>query len=111
MIHATRSSTPLLLIHLPGGHPSIPISPSSNQDQGLDQDPNQDTRLGGEIDVEGAIWNQALGGPGGVLGGIMELRREIMNTSGRDSVTGDINVKSRVGLWYNGRRFTGYRGR
>lgn len=90
MIHATRSSTPLLLVHLPGGQHSTELEPDT-----------------GEIAVEGAIWNTALGGPSGLLGGEMELRREILDESGRDEVTGDAKVFSRVGLWFNGKRFNG----
>jgi hypothetical protein len=91
MIHATRSSTPLLLVHLPGGR--LPSSPIEEE--------------GGGIEVEGAIWNSALGGPTGLLGGGMELRREILDHSGVDGITGDSKVKARVGIWYNGKRFTG----
>jgi hypothetical protein len=68
MIHATRSSTPLLLVHLPGGQ--------------VDDGPGH----GSGIVVDGAIWNTALGGPSGLLGGEMELRREILDSSGRDGV-------------------------
>lgn len=89
MIHATRSSTPLLLVHLPGGRP--------------EQDQEQ-----GEVEVEGAVWNAAAGGPQGLLGGVLELRREILDESGRDGITGDMRVRSRVGLWCNGKRFTGF---
>lgn len=64
----------------------------------------------GEMDVEGAVWNSAAGGPKGVLRGVLDLRREILESSGRDDVTGDVKVRSRVGLWYNGRRFTGIDG-
>jgi hypothetical protein len=92
MIHATRSSTPLLLVHLPGGQVD---------------DGQGDSGKEGGIVVDGAIWNSALGGPSGLLGGEMELRREILDSSGRDGVTGDARVVSRVGLWYNGKRFTG----
>jgi hypothetical protein len=91
MIHATRSSTPLLLVHLPGGQ--VPTSPIDEEGEG--------------IEVEGAIWNSALGGPTGLLGGGMELRREILDHSGVDGITGDSKVKARVGIWYNGKRFTG----
>jgi len=91
MIHATRSSTPLLLVHLPGG--------GLSSDQGEEAD--------GEIYVEGAMWNTALGGPKGLLGGGMELRREILDSSGRDGVTGDARVLARMGVWYNGKRFRG----
>jgi len=91
MIHATRSSTPLLLVHLPGGQ--LPTSPVEEQGEG--------------IEVEGAIWNTALGGPTGLLGGGMELRREILDHSGVDTITGDSKVRARVGIWYNGKRFTG----
>lgn len=93
MIHATRSSTPLLLVHLPGGQPVLPPDKSVDEDS--------------EIEVDGAVWNSALGGPSGVLAGIFELRREILESSGQDAVTGDAEVKSRVGLWYNGERFKG----
>jgi hypothetical protein len=88
MIHATRSSTPLLLVHLPGGQ---------IHDEPIDEG----------IEVEGAIWNSALGGVNGLLGGEMELRREILDSSGRDGVTGDARVRSRIGIWYNGKRFNG----
>jgi len=91
MIHATRSSTPLLLVHLPGGQ-----VPSALDDE-----------EGNGIEVEGAIWNSALGGPTGLLGGGMELRREILDHSGVDAITGDSRVRARVGIWYNGKRFTG----
>jgi hypothetical protein len=92
MIHATRSSTPILLVHLPGGQYSTEPEP----DEGT-----------GETAVEGAIWNTALGGPSGGLGGEMELRREILDRSGRDEVTGDARVFSRIGLWFNEKRFNG----
>jgi len=92
MIHATRSSTPLLLVHLPGGQVSSETEPDGQ---------------GRGIEVEGAIWNSALGGPNGLLGGEMDLRREILEHSGVDRITGDTKVVSRVGVWYNGKRFTG----
>jgi hypothetical protein len=99
MIHATRSSTPLLLVHLPGG--MVGEEPAS-EPGGVH---------GGEpIHVEGSVWNTALGGPKGLLGGEMELRREILDSSGRDGITGDARVKARVGLWYNGQRFRGLDG-
>lgn len=97
MIHATRSSTPLLLIHLPGGQPLSPTPALEDKGEGEEED----------IDVEGAVWNAALGGPRGVLGGVLELRREILDGSGRDLITGDVQVKSRFGIWYNGKRFMG----
>lgn len=93
MIHTTRSSTPLLLVHLPGGQPALPPDRTVEEER--------------EVEVEGAVWNSALGGPNGILSGVLELRREILDSSGRDSVTGDAIVKSRVGLWHNGERFKG----
>lgn len=98
MIHATRSSTPLLLVHLPGGQIKIPSDSRLNE-------VDEEEGIGAE--VEGAIWNSALGGSNGLLGGEMELRREILESSGRDLITGDSKVKARVGVWYNGKRFTG----
>jgi hypothetical protein len=99
MIHATRSSTPLLLVHLPGGM----VGEESESEPG-------GVHGGEPIHVEGAVWNTALGGPKGLLGGEMELRREILDSSGRDGITGDARVKARVGLWYNGKRFRGLEG-
>jgi hypothetical protein len=97
MIHATRSSTPLLLVHLPGGRPEAEGDGIRRFEDGSEE----------VIEVEGAVWNNALGGTTGLLGGEMELRRELLNRSGRDTVTGDARVIGRVGLFHNGKRFQG----
>ncbi|KAK4689443.1 hypothetical protein P7C73_g652, partial [Tremellales sp. Uapishka_1] len=79
MVHASKSTTPLLLVHLPGGQPS--------DDEDLDKD----------MVVDGAWWNLALSMD--VLGGAMELKREMVLESEE--------VKARVGLWHLGHRFQG----
>lgn len=85
MTHATRSTTPLLLVHLPGGRPTATVKPEEEE----------------EILVGGAFWNAALAK--GVLAGDLELRREILSNSGRHKVTGEAEVKTRVRLWHGGK--------
>jgi hypothetical protein len=36
----------------------------------------------------------------------MELKREILLGSGRHPTTGEPEVKARVGVWYDGKRFS-----
>jgi hypothetical protein len=114
MTHASRSSTPFLLVHLPGGQP-FPLASSTSADLESESETESDPRTeeagperGAEDDmlVEGAWWNAALAGPQGVLGGKMELKREILVGSGRHPMTGEPEVKARVGLWYDGKRFS-----
>ncbi|RXK35444.1 hypothetical protein M231_07299 [Tremella mesenterica] len=57
-----------------------------------------------EILVEGAWWNPALGGKGGLLGGEMELRREILSTSGVNALTGEAKIRTRLGVYHLGNR-------
>jgi hypothetical protein len=95
MIHATSSKTPLCLVHLPGGQPVLPPQPED---------------LEVPINDVTAWCNPALLGPRGVLGPGLEVRREIMMNSGHNGITGDSDVRARVGLWFNGERFTGFKG-
>jgi hypothetical protein len=83
MSHTMSSTTPLLLVHLPESPPTDGIQ------------------------VESAFWNLPLYAPGGVLDGVLDLRREILPTSGQHATTGDPNVLARVTLWHQGKRFTG----
>jgi hypothetical protein len=101
MTHAARSGTPLMLVHLPGGQPVMrqPVSDADDLEESSEKEE-------GEMLVEGAWWNSALAGKEGVLGGRMELRREILVGSGRNQVTKEPEVKARVGVWFDGRRFT-----
>ena len=84
MQHATRSGAPMMLVHLPGGQP----------DETTDQSE--------DILVAGAWWNPALGGRRGLLGGDFELRREILASSGANTLTGDAQVKSRLAIYHQG---------
>lgn len=83
-----------MLVHLRGGQAGLP--------------PLADGQGGNESDAEvgGVWWNAAASGPTGVLSGKMELRREILSGSNVDSVTGDVMVKARYGLYHRGRRFS-----
>lgn len=94
MLHATKSHTPFMLIHLPGG-----------QATGTAEEVEQTLSGPGEVDVGGVWWNSALSGSSGILGGMMELRREILAGSGVNEVTGDAQIKVRYRLYHNGRRF------
>ncbi|WWD20241.1 hypothetical protein CI109_104717 [Kwoniella shandongensis] len=133
MIHATKSKTPLMLVHLPGGQPFGSLTPErltpssspspvartsslsletpfrtssdlSGEESFIDTPPtgSRDDQLEsdkrGEVDdiqVESIWWNKALSE--GVLGGLVELRREVLS-SGR----------ARVGLWTSGKRLGRY---
>jgi hypothetical protein len=95
MLHASKSHTPLMLVHLPGGQALH--SPS--------EDGATRTEETEEAEVGGAWWNAAMAGPAGVLGGKMELRREILEGSGVDAVTGDAKVRARYRLYHGGQRF------
>ncbi|GFZ52353.1 hypothetical protein JCM24511_10126 [Saitozyma sp. JCM 24511] len=114
MTHASRSSTPFLLVHLPGGQPyPLPSSTSADLESETETETDPRTEAGGpergaedDMLVEGAWWNAALAGPQGVLGGKMELKREILLGSGRHPTTGEPEVKARVGGWYDGKRFS-----
>lgn len=86
MLHAFKSNTPLMLAHLPGGQVLDHMSETAG------------------IDILGLWWNAALSGPGGVLGGNLELRREILEGSGIDPITGDMVIKARYGIYRDSRR-------
>lgn len=133
MQQASRSYTPLLLVHLPGGQPSnddpdgeIDTDSDSESDYGSESETSQvlrrlpllnttssfESEKGRRKDailVEGAWWNSALSSRTGILGGEMELRREIMvgdeHSSFTNEVTGDVHIKARLGIWYLGQRF------
>ncbi len=103
MVRAWRSPSPMMLVHLPGGRPSS--SSTSTSTSSLDSDANEGTAgMDGEIMVEGAWWNPSLGGPRGLLGGHLELRREILDSSGANPVTGEVEVKAQYRVWYDGKR-------
>ncbi|OXG32771.1 hypothetical protein C359_02848 [Cryptococcus neoformans Bt120] len=89
MLHATQSRIPLMLLHLPGGQPTgldlISSSPESDGGPFADQE---------RIKVESAWWNRSLSH--GILGGRMELRREVLVTSD--------GLGASTGLWMDGKR-------
>ncbi|WVQ75140.1 hypothetical protein IAR50_004749 [Cryptococcus sp. DSM 104548] len=87
MIHASQSRAPMMLFHLPGGQ-YVDASPLSSSPES-----NQNTES--PIKVESAWWNRALSH--GVLGGRMDLRREMLTNGG--GVAG-----TNVGLWMDGAR-------
>lgn len=95
MLHASKSHTPLMLVHLPGGQALHPT--------GDDRSRRKEEEIEGE--VGGVWWNAAMSGPVGVLGGKMELRREILDGSGVNAVTGDARVRARYRLYHSGKRF------
>ena len=95
MIRAWRSPSPIMLVHLPGGRPGQSPLEGGTAVDGADG-------ADGEMRVEGAWWNPALAGPRGLFGGHLELRREILDSSGRDSQTGEAEVKTRYRVWHKG---------
>ncbi|WVQ79376.1 hypothetical protein IAT38_001473 [Cryptococcus sp. DSM 104549] len=93
MLHATRSRVPLLLLSLPGGQyrPSSTLYPDS--DEGSTSSSSEGEGGGEDLKIESAWWNRALSED--LLGGKMELRREVLLGKG---------VKTTTGLWMGGRR-------
>ncbi|ODN78479.1 hypothetical protein L202_04113 [Cryptococcus amylolentus CBS 6039] len=87
MINASQSRTPMMLLHLPGGQ-YVDAPPLSSS-------PGSDSDIEASIKVESVWWNRALSH--GVLGGRLELRREMV-TNGRGV------VGTNVGLWMDGAR-------
>lgn len=92
-----------MLIHLLGGHPHdaphteeendddncVPIEPETSDFDGL---------------VQGMYLNPALISARGVLGGKVQMKREILDGSGVDNLTGDVRTIVRFGLWFEGQR-------
>lgn len=95
MQHASRSGTPLMLIHLLGGHPheaelETQSEPLPTEGAQIHDRPanvvSQSTKQRGvaehkepfEGQVESIWWNAALSGPQGVFGGKVELKREMV---------------------------------
>jgi hypothetical protein len=79
-----------MLVHLAGGQPQRTSHLSATT----------------PIGVEGVWWNTALSGPNGVLGAQIDLKREILESSGANALTGDAMIKVRYGLYHGGRRHT-----
>jgi len=73
---ALRSPTPMLLLHLPGGRP-VEESDEEGEENMI---------------VNGAFMNPALGAHNGLLGGLLDLRREELDGGG-----------CRYRFWYDGR--------
>ncbi len=102
----------MMLVHLPGGRPRGESPTSDSETEGDDGalgggDGAGRAGLGGgggEIMVEGAWWNPSLAGKRGLFGGLLELRREILDSSGRNGVMGDAEVRAQYRVWYEGKR-------
>ncbi|EIW71554.1 hypothetical protein TREMEDRAFT_27243 [Tremella mesenterica DSM 1558] len=101
MQHAIRSGAPMMLVHLPGGQP-ISLTPhlTTSDDREIKLSNSSPSPAG----TKGAWWNPALGGKGGLLGGKMELRREILTTSGVNTLTGEAKIRTRLGVYHLGNR-------
>jgi hypothetical protein len=88
-LRAWRSPSPMLLLHLPGGRP-----PDSSD--GVSTDGEQDDGVGAgrldRIEVTGAFMNPALQSREGLLGQILELRKEELDKGG-----------TRYRVWYKGK--------
>ncbi|ADV22405.1 hypothetical protein I315_00748 [Cryptococcus gattii Ru294] len=89
MQHATQSRIPLMLLHLPGGQPTALTLMSSSPESDTGTFPNQE-----RIKVESAWWNRSLSH--GILGGKMELRREVLVTSD--------GLGASTALWMDGKK-------
>jgi hypothetical protein len=83
MIRALRSPSPMLLVHLPGGRP---VEPGEEEEEAAEEG------LSKSILVKGATMNPSLASETGLLGGMLELRREEMNEGG-----------TRYRMWYKGK--------
>lgn len=131
MQHASRSGIPLMLIQLLGGHPHeveveveaaaehashpyalscAPVTPSSSSSASASSAPDTGTPepFAGQVE---SIWcNSALAGPQGVLGGKIEVKREIQIpldeavSARRAGIGGEDQVSVRWGLWCGGQR-------
>jgi len=86
----------MILVHLPGGRPDqaqaheIRKPPGENEGAGAD-----------DMKVEAAWANPSLVGPRGLFGGFIEVRKEILDSSGK---TGTADVKTQYRAWYKGKR-------
>ncbi|KAK8849614.1 hypothetical protein IAR55_004949 [Kwoniella newhampshirensis] len=90
MLHATKSNTPLMLVHLPGGQPFDDLtltSTAKSESRPRTSDEDEDD----EIEAESIWWNKALSE--GVLRNKVDIRREVLPSGG-----------VRVGLWTEGGR-------
>lgn len=91
MTRAWRSPSPMILVHLPGGSAINP----NERDDGVGEE-------GIGMRVTGCWWNPALSGMKGLLGGTMEVRREILPQN--SNTEGMIGPKDQWKIWYQGKR-------
>jgi hypothetical protein len=83
----------MMLIHLPGGSASGP----NLRDDGEGEE-------GTGMRVTGCWWNPALSGVKGLLGGTMEIRREILPGESGSSDTSTAGPRDQWRVWYRGKR-------
>jgi hypothetical protein len=93
-IRAWRSPSPMILVHLPGGS-SVNPNP---RDDGTGEE-------GKGMRVTGCWMNPALSGLKGLLGGTIEVRREILKESRTEAeIEEKPGVRDQWRFWYQGKR-------
>lgn len=98
-----------MLVHLLGGHPHEAEAEAKAGSYVVGEGDAAESVANDGFDglVESVWWNAALSGPHGVLGGKVELKREMLlpsSTPDRATTAGQPDMGVRWGLWHGGQR-------